>query len=277
MNGYERKNTNKKLLAAVAAILAAGIAVGGIAFGVSKSKVDSPESITTTVKEAVTENVTLPELEITQPEEITKIEEENDVTKKETSQAEDAYEVILNKYRKAADEYNAGKYVDPTAEKLVNIESLLGGTNKYAYVDINGDSVDELVVGSAGSSDEYEPYIMNIWELVDGKAEPLFKDRLFGRRSSVTLCQNGVLSVSAHTGFHSVTEFCKFEDAESEPVLIEAIGTFGQSEDRRFVKFGTDIVHDESKMSEDNYITEKEYEAISYKYQPLTGLQWKTL
>ena len=62
----------------------------------------------------------------------------------------------------------------------------------YLQVDIDGDGVDELLLGTAGSEENpNDAYIDNMYTIRDGKVDPVFES--YSERECYELCEDGVV------------------------------------------------------------------------------------
>ena len=274
------KNT-AKIIAISAAVV---VVIAAILFFALKDRPEMAEKSTdeqTTVEQTTAEVTTeaanadvTEEKEITTDTTETKAKEKTtkERTTQKTSKEKTPYDKLLDKYRKAVKDYQSGdgfKYEG----YLANDDIFLGGDIKYAYVDINGDSIKELIVLS-------NECVVNIWKLVDGEMKPLFKDRCFGRRADVTLCQGGVLQVMGYYARTNECCFYKIENIDYDPVLFDCLveyGSFDEGEKPVYARFDEQAPSDVSEVSDKNIVTKAEYERVLDEYKPVTGINWKKL
>lgn len=265
--------SRKNLIVIIAAILVVLVVVVGIILNVK----DKPEtevkettaeaSVATTIAD-VTEEETTPE--VTEAELTEKTTKEK-ITQK-TPVEKSPYDKILDKYRKAVDDYKKGA-VDVSDKNLSANATLFGGNIKYAYVDINGDHVKELVVSSGDM-------IMNIWKLVDNEMKPLFGEVGFGHRSKVELCRGNVLKIMWYYGKTCETNFYRIESIDYDPVLFNCVveyGSFIEGGETVYAKFDEQSPSEVSEVPAENIITKAEYEKMLNEYKPVTGINWKKL
>lgn len=282
MNNFEGKSKNTVKIIAVAAAVV--VVIAAILFFALKDRPEIGEKSTdeqTTVEQTTVEVTTeaanadvTEEKETTTDTTETKVKEKTtkERTTQKTSKEKSPYDKLLDKYRKAVKDYKSGKGLTYDAH-LANDDVFFGGDIKYAYVDINGDSIKELIVSS-------NECVVNIWKLVDGEMKPLFKDSCFGRRADVNLCQGGVLQVMVYYGRTNECGFYKIENIDYDPVLFDCVvryGSFDESEEPVYARFDEQAPSDVSEVSDKNIITKAEYERALDEYKSVAGINWKKL
>ena len=137
----------------------------------------------------------------------------------------------------------------------------------YLQVDIDGDGVDELLLGTAGSRDNSnDVYIDNMYTIRDGKVVPVFES--YSERECYILYEDGVFVKDIYypDDYYS-TEYFKYTAGKQE--FIEGIYYNITIFDREKGEYQEDIYYSDSS-SKDCELTRKEYfeigEELQHKY-----------
>ena len=137
----------------------------------------------------------------------------------------------------------------------------------YLQVDIDGDGVDELLLGTAGSKDNSnDVYIDNMYTIRDGKVVPVFES--LSDREWYVLYEDGVFVKEIYypDDYYS-TEYFKYTAGKQE--FIEGIYYNTTIFDREKGEYQEDIYYSDSS-SKERELTRKEYfemgEELQHKY-----------
>ena len=137
----------------------------------------------------------------------------------------------------------------------------------YLQADIDGDGVDELLLGTAGSKDNSnDVYIDNMYTIRDGKVVPVFES--YSERECYILYEDGVFVKDIYypDDYYS-TEYFKYTAGKQE--FIEGIYYNITIFDREKGEYQEDIYYSDSSSKECE-LTRKEYfeigEELQHKY-----------
>ena len=196
------------------------------------------------------------------------IKEENVIKEEKTESLsnEKMYEEVINSYKNAYDEFDiedyesgekiASKYdlVSLTLIEHVARYSIDGVELTYEYYDIDGNGIDELIVGASGAPGA----IYSFNEKENEVTKIFFQDTM--ERGDLSIYDNGVI-VSSGAGGAALHyyEFGRISKEDASYELLEKIEEEYESEDE------PPVYRDADTSKELNY---KSYDEIAEKYLP---------
>ena len=200
------------------------------------------------------------------------------------------YDNVIETYRNMISGFKAGTLTESEEYQdyyIVTLGMSDEETYKYAYADINGDDIPELLIASylpTGSDSNFNVdgnIIVNIWEYENETPELLMDNCTYGYRSNIVPCQNGMLLTYGYPGGgQDVYQFYEIGNISDEPTIVENAEAFNNwvgEDDVRYAVFSGECIYNESDIPAENFVTKEEYEAVLNKYVPLSGFTWYDL